>query len=176
MRYEDWNWTIGEVVAPFGRIGEVKVRILTDFPERFALLKQVCLRAPNRAAALLEVERVRLHKGQILLKLRDIESIDDAERWRGAEVQVRREEAVPLPEDSYYVADLLGMEVWTVGGRRLGTLEDVLPYPAQDLWKVGDILIPAVREFILRIDIPGRRITVSLPAGFLPDEEPEHAD
>jgi 16S rRNA processing protein RimM len=176
MIYEDWNWTIGEVVAPFGRVGEMKVRILTDFPDRFALLKQVCLRAPDRAAVLLGVERTRLHKGQILLKLKDIESIDEAERWRGAQVQVRREEAVPLPEDSFYVADLLGLEVWTAEGRPLGPLEDVLSYPAQDLWKVGDILIPAVREFITRIDIPGRRIVVSLPAGFLPDEEPEHAD
>src|SRR5262249_31341337 len=128
-----WNWTIGEVVAPFGRIGELKVRLESDFPDRFARLKQVCLRPPAGAPRLFAVERARLHKGQVLLKVEGVESIGDAEAWRGARVQIPREEAVPLPEGSYYAGDLIGLDVVTQEGRMLGRLEKVLAYPAQDL-------------------------------------------
>jgi 16S rRNA processing protein RimM len=167
---EDWNWTIGEVVAPFGRIGEMKVRIESDFPDRFARLKQVVLRLRGRQTGKFQVQGARLHQGRILLKLEGIESIEDAEAWRGALVQIRRAEAVPLPEDSYYVGDLIGLQVVTQQGRELGRLEAVLPYPSQDLFQIGEILIPAVKEFIVEVDIPGGRIVVAPPEGLLPEE------
>lgn len=169
--HDDWNWTVGRVVATFGRIGELKVRIETDFPDRFARLKQVCLRLPASAPRLFTVQRARLHKGQALLKLEGVESISEAELWRGALVQIPREEAVPLPEDSYYIADLIGLDVVTREGRNLGKLDDVLQYPAQDLFQIGEILIPAVKEFIVAVDIPGRRIVVAPPEGLLPEEK-----
>ena len=79
MPLTEWNLTIGEIVAPFSRFGEVKVRLETDFPDRFKRLAQVCVRRPSGDATLYEVESSRYHKGQILLKLRGIESIEDAE-------------------------------------------------------------------------------------------------
>src|SRR2546421_8703214 len=115
---DDWNWTIGEVVAPFGRFGELKVRLETDFPDRFKDLEEVCLRLPNGSAKLHKIERARMHKDQVLLKIETVETIDDANRFRGAKVQVRREQAVPLPEGSYYSADLIGLEVVTRNGRQ----------------------------------------------------------
>src|SRR5262249_42225787 len=144
LMLDDWVWTIGEAVAPFGLKGELKVNYETDFPERFDTLKQVCLRPRAAAPKLFKVERVRHHKGQVLVKLEGIESIDDADAWRGAKLQVPRTEAVVLPEGSYYAADMIGAEVYTKEGRLIGTLDRVLPYPAQDLYQVGDILIPAV--------------------------------
>ncbi len=167
---DEWNWTIGRVVAPFGRIGEVKVRLETDFPERFASVKRVCLRPASGTPALFTVERSRLHKGQALLKLEGLESINDADNWRGAVVQLPRGEAVLLPADSYYAADLVGAEVLTKDGRVLGKLDRILPYPAQDLFQVGDKLIPAVKEFILEVDVPGRRIVVDPPEGLLEEQ------
>jgi len=140
MTVEAWDWTIGLAVAPFGRFGEIKVKGETDFPDRFKRLKQVCLRTPG-TATIFTVESVRPHKGQMLLKLEGIGSIDDVERWRGARIQIPRADAVPLPEDSYYSVDLVGMEVVTPEGRPLGILEEVLKYPAQDLLKIGEILI-----------------------------------
>jgi 16S rRNA processing protein RimM len=165
----EWDWTIGEVVAPFGRRGEVKVKILTDFPERFAELKRVCLRPKTRGPALMEVQATRLHKGQALLKLTGVESIDDAETWRGSIVQVRRGDAVPLQDDSHYIDDIVGMEVWTVQGRLVGALSDVLHYPAQDLLVVGDALIPAVRPIVVEVDQARRRIVIDPPEGLLPE-------
>lgn len=172
---DDWSWTIGLVTTTFGRAGELKVRYETDFPERFRALNEVCLRKPG-AARLFKVEGVREHKEHALLKLEGVESISDAENWRNARVQVRREDAVPLPEGSYYVTDLIGMQVVTSAGRSLGKVENVLAYPAQDLLKIGDVLIPAVKEFIVSVDTSAGRIVVSPPEGLLPGEEMEHAD
>lgn len=176
MPLDEWNLTIGVVVSTFGRIGELKVHLETDYPERFADLKEVCLRPNKGDARMFTMDRARLHKKQILLKLEGVNNISDAELWRGARVQVRRDKAVPLPEGSYYVGDLIGMEVVTLTGRSLGLLEKILPYPAQDLLQVGDALIPAVREIIHSVDTEARRITINPPPGLLPGEEPEIAD
>jgi 16S rRNA processing protein RimM len=171
--HDEWNWTIGKVVAPFGRMGEAKVRMESDFPERFTYLRRVCLRPPRGQSALFEVEHARLHKGQVILKLKGIESIDDVERWRNALVQIPRAEAMPLEPNSYYISDLIGADVVTRENRVLGKLDNILSYPAHDLLQIGEILIPAVKEFVLSVDIEARRIVVAPPAGLLPDEEPE---
>jgi 16S rRNA processing protein RimM len=172
---DEWNWTIGQVVSTFGLAGEMKVRIESDFPDRFAALEKVCLRPPKAAPRVFDIQRTRLHKGQLLLTVEGVGSIDEAQNWRGALLQIKRAEAVPLPENSYYSTDLVGMEVVTKEGRVLGKLEKILPYPAQDLFQVGEILIPAVKEIVLEVDVPGRRIVVDPPAGMLPGETPEEA-
>ncbi len=174
MPYEEWSWTVGEIVAPFGRIGEVKVRLDTDFPDRFAHLKQVCLRWGSGVARLVEIEAARLHKGQILLKLRGMESIDDAETLRGAIVQVKADDAVRLPVNEYYVHDLLGCEVVTVQGRVLGTLTSVLSGPANDVYVVGqgksEILLPAIQSVVVDVNLRDKRIVVQPSPGLLSDD------
>ena len=176
MSLEDWNWTVGVVVAPFGTKGEMKVRYETDFPDRFKKLKEVCLRNTRGAARLFPVSAFRDHKGQALLKLEGIDRIEAVDDWRQAKVQVRRTEAVSLPKDEYYTADIIGFEIFTADGRALGKLERVIPYPTYDLWAVGEALIPAVKEIVKEVDAAERRILVDPPAGMLPGEEPEDAD
>jgi 16S rRNA processing protein RimM len=171
-----WSLTVGEIVAPFGRVGEVKVRLETDFPDRFARLKQVCLRWPSGNARLVEVEGARLHKGQILLKLRGIESIDDAETLRNTLVQVQPDEAVKLPANEFYIHDLVGCEVVMPDGRLLGELASILSGPANDVYVVGhgksEILLPAIRDVVLDVDIARKRIVVQPTPGLLPDVQP----
>jgi 16S rRNA processing protein RimM len=172
---QEWNLTIGEIVAPFGLAGEVKVRLETDFPERFARLKQVCLRWPTGPTRLLEVEGARLHKGQVLLKLRGITTIDAAETLRNTLVQVRGREAVPLPANEFYIHDLVGCEVVTVEGRSLGKVTSVLRSgAANDVFAIGEgkqeILLPMVRDVVRHVDIAARRILVSPTPGLLPGE------
>jgi 16S rRNA processing protein RimM len=171
INLEEWSWTIGLITSPFGRIGELKVRPETDIPHRFQSLQKVVLRLDHGIAGQFEVERAREHKGHVLLKLRQIDSISEAENWRNAKVQVVREQAPELPEDSYYSSDLIGMDVYTVQERYLGKLEKVLPYPAQDLFKIGEILIPAVKEFIRKVDMNSGKIVVDPPKGLLPGED-----
>ena len=156
-------------------MGEVKVRLDTDFPDRFARLKQVCLRWPSGDARIVDVEKARLHKGQILLKIRGMESIDDAETLRNTLVQIKPDDAVRLPANEYYIHDLLGCEVVTVQGRLLGPLTSVLINPANDVYVVGqgksEILLPAVRDVIVEVDLPNRRIVVQPSPGLLPEEQ-----
>lgn len=180
MSLEDWSWTIGEIVAPFSRFGEVKVRMETDFPDRFARLSQVCLRRPSGEARLYRVEGVRLHKGQALLKLEGVNSISDAEMLRNWRVQVRREEAVALPENEFYIHDLLGCDVVTAEGKALGPLTSVLRGGAHDVYVVGsgkeEILLPAIKEVVKRVDMAARRIIVTPTAGLLPGEAEDVAN
>ncbi len=168
--------TVGEIVSPFGRVGEVKVRLETDFPDRFARLKQVCLRWPSGDTRIVDVDGARLHKKQILLKVRGIDSIDDAETLRNALVLVRADDAVRLPENEYYIHDLIGCEVVTPDGRALGPLTSVLASPANDVYVVGkgksEILLPAIRDVIVDVDLAGRRIVVRPTPGLLPDDPP----
>ncbi|HZO90875.1 MAG TPA: ribosome maturation factor RimM [Chthonomonadaceae bacterium] len=177
MSYEDWSLTVGEVVAPFGRIGEVKVRLETDFPDRFGRLSQVCLRWPNGEARLYTVENARLHKGQILLKLRGVADINEAEKLRNALVQVRTQDAVSLPTNEFYIHDLIGCEVMTAEGRILGPVTSVLQGRANDVFVVGqgrqEILLPAIKEVVRTIDLPNRRIIVTPTPGLLPGEAEE---
>ncbi|HSV72447.1 MAG TPA: ribosome maturation factor RimM [Chthonomonadales bacterium] len=172
----EWDWTIGVVVAPFGIAGEMKVRILTDFPERFETLAEACLQIEGGRAQRVRVTRTRMHKGHVLLRVDGVETADDAAAWRGARVQVRREDAPPLGTDEHYDADLIGLAVVTVDGRTVGPVEQVLHYPAQDLLRVGDALIPAVRPIVREVDVAGGRIVIDPPEGLLPGESAVHAD
>ncbi len=143
----------------------------SDFPDRFARLKTVCLRPRRGQPKLFPVVRTRIHKNQVLMTLEGVERIEDVELWRGSLVQVKKEEAVPLGEGEYYVGDLVGMEVFLTDGRSIGKLDKVLPYPAQDLWQVGESLIPAVKPIVVSVDPVERRIVIDPPEGILSDPD-----
>jgi 16S rRNA processing protein RimM len=130
----------------------------------------VTLALPDGAARSAAVEGVRDHQGHVLLKVKGIDTVEGAEAMRGARVSVPRDTEPPLEPDSYYVADLVGMEVLRTDGRRLGTVQDVLRYPAQVLLVVGDALIPAVRAIVVSVDTNARTITVDPPDGLLPEQ------
>lgn len=176
MRLEEWSLMVGEIVAPFGIKGEAKVRLSTDFPDRFARLRQVCLRLPDGTMRLWDVETARHHKEQVLLKLKGVNRIEDVEPLRNAQVLVRASEAVRLPANEYYIHDLLGCEVVTEAGRLLGPLTNVLRGDARahDVYVIGEgkaeILLPAVREVVREVDLQSRRIVVAPTPGLLPDE------
>lgn len=161
--------TIGRVAAPHGVRGDVRVSPLTDFPERFDDLKRVHVQ--SNASSWHAVESVRWHKQFVLMKLSGIEHRDDAQSLRNALVQVPMEEAHPLPPDSHYVFQLVGLDVFTVEGRKLGVLEDVLATGANDVYVVKRVeggqplLIPVLRDVVHNIDLERRRIEVQLLPG-----------
>lgn len=158
--------TIGEVLGSWGRYGEIKVSIITQFPDRFAGLSTVYLdELPY------EVESSRFHKQMVVLKLKGVDSIDEADKLRGRLVEVPLAEAVPLAEEHYFHYQVIGLEVWTSDGRRLGTVEDILTTPANDVYIVRsnakEILIPAIEDVVLSIDLDRRRIVIEPIAGLL---------
>ena len=159
---------VGRIVAPWGVRGEVKVTIETGFPERFERLKRVYL---GEKAISFVLERSRLHKGHALLKLRGCGDRDAAEKLRGQLVQIPIEEAMPLGEDEYYVYQIVGLDVWTTEGEHLGRVSEVLFTDANDVCVVtgerGEILIPAVEDVVLEVDLVSGQLIVELIEGLI---------
>jgi 16S rRNA processing protein RimM len=150
----------GRVVGPFGRVGEVKLLPLTDFPERLAEREMLLLRWPDGRADRRHLERARPHKNVWLLKLAGSDSIDDAETLRGAEVWVSLEEAAPLPPGHHYVHEILGLLAVTLDGEEIGSVTEVIRGPANDVYVAGGLLIPATHDAIAAIDVANRRLVV----------------
>jgi 16S rRNA processing protein RimM len=162
---------IGEIVGPFGHRGEIKVYPLTDFPDRLLELKSIRLRDKSRKETLWSVRRSRAHKNIVVMALEDVESMTDAEDLRGMEMVILPEERIDLPEDTYFVDDLVGLRVRTEDGRDLGTIKNVLKNPANDVYDLGDLLIPAIKEVVVSVDIQAGVMTIHPIPGLL--DEPE---
>src|SRR5438309_10697975 len=143
---------VGELVGPFGIAGEVKLHPLTDFPERLRRYRRLVLALPDGSRREVRVQRARSHKNLWLLKLRDVNTPEEAEALRGAQVMVPAHLAEPLPEGHFYLHDVIGLRAVTADGEELGTVTDVLRSPANDVYVVGQLMIPAVKEMVERID------------------------
>jgi 16S rRNA processing protein RimM len=160
--------TIATVLAPFGIRGELKVRIETDFPERFAQLRRVYL-GPNHKP--FEFEGFRMHRAVGLLKLKGCDSRTEAEKLRDCEVQIPTEEAVPLPPGRFYTYQVEGLAVHTEEGEYLGIVEEVLFTGSNAVYVAqgprGEVLIPVLKEVVLEVDVEAGRMMVRLPPGLV---------
>jgi 16S rRNA processing protein RimM len=180
------TWVLlARIVRPQGRRGEVLADIFTDFPEHFTERKRLFLRPPSGtevdAMREIRVESHWLHKGRVVLKFSQVDSIADAENLRGFEVVIPREERVPLEGDAVYVSDLLGVRVIDVsrgGAEEAGEITDVEPEAAGPAMLVvrtpaGDeLLIPFVRAYLRKIDLEAKRMEMELPLGLLAMQAP----
>jgi len=153
---------IGEIVAPFGRKGEVKVIPQTDFPERFLELEALLIDGRE-----LDVEGVRFHKGAALIKFEGVDDISAAEELRGKRILISESELTPLEADEYYIHDIISLEVLTTEGQSLGRIKEVLRSPANDVYVTDRAMIPAVKEYIVSIDIPGGKMIVRPAEGLV---------
>lgn len=161
---------IGEITAPQGLQGEVRVRPLSDVPERLARLTAVHVRRPGEPPRRLGIRSARPHGRIWVMRLDGVDEREQAEALRGAELCLRRGELEALPAGSYYVFQLIGLDVFDTAGEALGTLEEVLPTGANDVYVVGrprgkPLLIPAIRECVREVDLERRRMVVSLLPG-----------
>lgn len=160
---------IGVITTTHGVRGEVKVFPTTDDPMRFKKLKQVILDTGKEQIEL-EVAGARFFKNLVILKFKGIDNINDVEQYRQKSLYVTRENAVPLGENEYFIADLIGLKVVSDEGEKLGTLSDVLQTGANDVYVVSkentpDLLIPAIRDCIRQVDIESGTMQVHLLAG-----------
>ena len=163
---------MGKIVGVRGIRGEVKVVSLTDDPERFSLLDRIFVETDDGCRKELEIEWWRKWRRHLSLKFREIDRVEDAEALVGGFILIPRDQVVSLPEGMYYIFDLVGMEVETEEGRKLGHLREVMQLPAHDVYVVTDgteeWLIPAVREFVRRVDLVERSMTVRVIEGLGP--------
>ena len=164
-------FTVGKIVSTHGLKGEVKVYPTTDDPDRFKSLQNVILQT-DREELFLTVERVRFFKQLVIVKFKEFNDINDVEKYRGARLLVRREDAAALNKDEYYDADLVGCEAADENGIRIGELTEVMHTGANDVYAVKmddgrEVLIPAIRQCILNVDIDGRKIKIHMLEGLL---------
>ena len=162
---------VGVITQTHGVRGEVKVFPTTDDPARFKPLKQVVLDTGKETLAL-EVESVKFFKQFVILKFKGYDNINDIERYKRCPLLVERDDAVPLEEDEYYIADMIGMEVVTEDGNSFGTLKDVMETGANDVYVIeskehGEVLVPAIKECILDVDIERQRLEIHLMDGLI---------
>jgi len=158
--------TIGQILAPWGVKGKLRVEVITDFPHRLAPHSQVYVdRQPMTIAS------AEWHKGTAIIKLDAIDSLEQAEGLRGQTLEIHHSQLQSLPEGQYYHFQLIGLEVWTTQGKRLGKVSRILSAKSNDNYVVrgdeGEILIPAIEDVVKAIDLESGRITIEAIEGLL---------
>lgn len=162
---------VGVITTTHGVRGEVKVFPTTDEAERFLELDYVLLDT-GRELKRLEIQNVKFFKNLAILKFKGIDNINDIEMYKRRDLWIPREEGQELSEGEYYVADLIGMNVLLEDGTVFGTLKDVMETGANDVYVIdtkdkGEVLLPAIRECILDVNVEENTMTVHLMKGLL---------
>ncbi|MBD5521429.1 MAG: 16S rRNA processing protein RimM [Lachnospiraceae bacterium] len=162
---------VGVITQTHGIRGEVKVFPTTDDANRFKKLKEVIL-DNGKERFNMNIEGVKFFKKYAILKFKGYDSINDIEKYKGAKLLVTRDNAVKLKKDEYFVADLIGLKVVTDEGQDLGVLKNVLETGANDVYVVEmadekEVLLPAIKECVLNIDIENAVITVHVMDGLM---------
>ena len=160
-------FVIGKIVNTQGIKGEVRVIPTTDDINRFKKLKEIYIFRKGNLD-LYEIEGVRFHKQFVLLKLKGIDSINEAELLKNTEIKIPKELAIPCEEDEYYISDLYGMKV-LADEEEIGIIEDIIFTGANDVYVVkskdSEILIPAIKQCILDVNVKEKIMKVHLLEG-----------
>lgn len=162
---------IGQIVNVFGIKGMVKIKPFTDDLTRFDDLKKVYIENHNNKK-IYYIEEVKYHKDMVLIKFKGIDKVEDAETLRNAYLKVNRNDEPELQEGTYYIVDLLGLEVYSDKGDLLGKIDDIFNNGSTDIYVVKDelgkqILLPAISDVIKEINIEERKIVVHIIKGLI---------
>lgn len=162
---------VGVISSTHGIRGEVKVFPTTDNPMRFRTLKEVLLDT-GKEKLTLTVEGVRFFKNQVIVKFKGIDSINDIEKYKGKDLLVTRENAVPLEDGEFFICDAIGCEVFEENGTRFGILKDVMETGANDVFIVEredgtEVLLPYIDDCIREVDVENKKIVAYIMPGLL---------
>lgn len=162
-------FVIGDIVNTQGIKGEMRVIPCVDDVTRFELLDKVYVDKKGKITEY-AVENIRYHKQFVLLKLKGIDDMTSAEMLKGSVVKITEDMAVPCEEGEYYIKDLYDMTVFTDEGEELGIIKDILFTGANDVYVIGqekgkDILIPAIKQVVLDVDVENKKMTIHLLEG-----------
>lgn len=163
--------TIGHITRVHGVKGEVRVLPLTDFPERFSILKKVYVLLPEGERRRVEVVSTRPHKSFFILKFKGIDRVEEAETLKDGILQVEFSERFPLPEGYHYLFEIVGCQVFTESGDLIGRVLDVVRLESNDVYVVegdqGEVLIPAIKDVVKHIDVRAKEIIIYPMEGLL---------
>ena len=162
---------VGQIVNTFGIKGFVKIYPYVDDIRRFDDLKNVHIKLKKQETEL-EIEEVKYQKNMVLVKFKGIETVEAAEKLRNAFVEIDRKDAIPLEEGEYFIADLLGLDVFVDTGEKLGILDDIFNTGSNDIYVVKNelgksILLPRIKEVFKEIDVKNKKIIVHLIEGLI---------
>ena len=162
---------VGVITSTHGVRGEVKVFPTTDDPARFRKLRKVILDTGKESLSL-TIQHVKFFKQFVIVKFEGIDDINDIEKYKKYPLYVSREDAVPLEEDEYFIADMIGLAAETEDGEYFGILKDVITTGANDVYVIdserhGEVLIPAIKECILDVDVRSGRMKIHLMDGLI---------
>lgn len=160
---------LGQIVNVKGLKGEVKVNSFTDDNTKFERISKVFVKQKNTLTEY-EIEKVGYNKNQVIIKFKNIDTIEEAEKLRNSYIIVDREIFGELPEGVYYIADLIGLDVYTESNEYLGKVDDIFQTGSNDVYIVKDEkgkekLLPGIDEVIKKIDLKENKITVNLIKG-----------
>lgn len=162
--------SIGQIVNTHGFRGEVKIYPLTVDMSRFEKLKEVYMEENNELVKY-KVESIKFLRSTVAVKLKGIDSEEAANKLKGSYIKVDRKSAVKLPKDTYFICDLIDSEVYDEKGQLLGTVKDVLQTGSNDVYVVQstgkDILIPALKDVVKKVDLTNKKIMVEMPEGLI---------
>ncbi|MHB1456681.1 MAG: ribosome maturation factor RimM [Armatimonadota bacterium] len=169
MAENEYDILIGEVVSTFGHKGEVKVYPHTDFPERLSSRTEVFMRLDGVEPRMLKIRKSRINKNVVIIQFDGYNDMTDAESLRGAKLYTSKTAQVPLPEGEFYIDDIIGIRVFTSDGDDLGVVNEVLRSPANDVYVTDRAMIPAVKEFVVSLDIKEKKMVVKPVEGLVQD-------
>ena len=168
---------LGKISRPHGVRGEVRMRIVTDYPEQLHDLKKVYIGTSpdDDDIEAIELSKVRFHQDYALLTFKGVNNRDDVDKFRQKAVMIHIDNAIPLEDGEYYLFQLIGLTV-VADEQEIGIVKEVIETGANDVYVVdgdryGEVLIPAHEETIIKIDFDTEIITMSLPEGLLPTKE-----
>lgn len=161
---------VGKIVTTHGLKGEVKVYPTTENPDRFLELSRVFLDL-GVSRKELEIESVRFQNKMVLLKFKGLDRIEDVEGFRSRDLLIRREDAIPLAKNQWFIGDLIGLKVLLPDDAVLGTVKDVMETGANDVLLIStgkkDVMIPVVSEFVKKVSPEEGYIRVEVIPGLL---------
>ncbi|MGN0161209.1 MAG: ribosome maturation factor RimM [Lachnospiraceae bacterium] len=162
---------VGVITSTHGIAGEVKVFPTTDDPKRFKSLKKVQIDL-GREKLELNIASVKFFKNMVILKFKEFNNINDVERLVKKDLMIARTQAVPLEENENFICDLIGLDTVTEDGTSIGILTDVLQTGANDVYVITtpekkEVLIPAIRQCILEVNISEKKMVVHLLEGLM---------
>ena len=162
---------IGQIVNTFGIKGFVKVKPFTDDLERFEELESIYI-VKNKEFKEFNIEQIKYHKNLVLIKFKGIDDINIAEKYKNCYIKIKRENARKLPQNTYFIADLIGIKVYDEKGNFLGRVDDIYNNKIHDIYVIKDdlgkqILLPSIKEVIKQVDIDNDKIVVHLIDGLV---------
>ena len=169
------RYKIGQITNPVALRGEVKVYNYSDYKERFEEIPQVIAvgTGKNKTEKTYEIEKVRYQQNMVVLKLKGIDDRNGAETLKGMDLYITEDDLRELPEDTFYIKDLIGMKVIDdTTGKEVGKIKDVIQNTAQDIYQIAmnngkEALIPVVKEFIKEVSLETGRVVVTPIPGMI---------